>query len=99
MANTKSSQKSARQNEKHRVRNNARRSALKTAMRRINICIATSKETGQAQTLLKDVAAKLARAKSKGIIHKNAASRKLSRLAKRIARTIQTTTVEEVKSI
>ena len=38
----------------------------------------------QSEALLKDVAAKLARAKSKGIMHKNTASRKLGRLTKKV---------------
>jgi small subunit ribosomal protein S20 len=84
MANTKSAKKQAKQNEKRRVRNLARRTAVKTAIKKV---LVASEEKGSAekiQALLKDAEAKLARAKSKGIMHKNTAARKLSRLTKRV---------------
>jgi small subunit ribosomal protein S20 len=83
MANTKSAKKQAKQNEKHRVRNLARRTAVKTAIKKVLSAVEEKSSADKVQTLFKDAAAKLARAKSKGVMHKNTASRKLSRLAKR----------------
>lgn len=83
MANTKSAQKQAKQNEKRRVRNLARRTAIKTAVKKVVTAIDEKSGTEKVQVLLKDAEAKLARAKSKGIMHKNTAARKLSRLTKR----------------
>lgn len=85
MANTKSAKKSALQNETRRKRNLARRTAIKTAVKKVLIALEEG-ETSKTQDLLNDVAAKLARAESKGVMHKNTASRKLSRLAKRVGR-------------
>ncbi len=84
MANIKSSKKRALQSEKNRIKNLSRKSAIKTAIKKLLTAI-DKKDTAQTtQTLLNDVAAKLARAKGKGLMHRNAASRKLSRLAKRV---------------
>ncbi len=84
MANSASAKKNARKNEKNRLRNAARRSALKTAIKKL-IASVDGGQTAQIDTLFRDVASKLGRAKSKGLIHANAASRKLSRLAKKVA--------------
>lgn len=84
MANTKSAQKAARQNEKARARNLARRTAVKTSIKKVLVAIEQG-AADQATELLRDVAAQLARARSKNIMHQNTASRKLSRLAKKVA--------------
>jgi small subunit ribosomal protein S20 len=83
MANIKSAQKQARQNEKSRMQNLARRTAIKTAIKKVHLSIEQQKDASQIEALLKDVAAKLARAKSKKVIHGNTAARKLSRLTKK----------------
>ncbi len=83
MANTSSAKKAAKQSEVRQERNTARRTAIKTAIKKV--LAALSNDASQAQDLLKDVAAQLSRAKSKGMIHANTASRKLSRLAKKVA--------------
>ena len=81
MANTLSAKKQVRQNKKRRECNLSRRTAIKTAIKKV----LTAVEQGtDASLLLSDVAAKLARAKGKGVIHANTASRKLSRLAKKV---------------
>jgi len=85
MANTRSAKKNVRQNEKRRLKNLDRRTAIKTVVKKINTSLAAGADPALLESLLKDVAAKLARAKSKRVIHPNAASRKLSRLAKRVA--------------
>ena len=78
MANTKSAKKAAKQSEARRKQNLSRKTAIKTAI------IDQGADSVVTQELLSDVAAKLARAKSKNVIHPNTASRKLSRLALKI---------------
>ena len=85
MANTKSAQKQARQNELKRKRNLSRSTALKTAVKKVLTSIEKSDSLETVQGLLKEAEAKIARAKGKGLIHKNAARRKISRLAKKIS--------------
>lgn len=97
MANTKSAKKAAKQNEKRRVRNLARRTAVKTAVKKVIIAIEVEGNTDKTQNLLKDAASKLARAKGKGLLHKNTASRKLSRLAKRLNKSETETTNASAK--
>lgn len=86
MANIKSAKKRVRQDEERRLVNAARRTALKTAIKKVDIALETGAEQQDAETLLRTVAAQLARAKSKGVIHPNAAARRLSRVAKRVAK-------------
>lgn len=83
MANSASAKKNVRKNELNRVRNSARRSALKTAIKKITLSIESGAE--HVDALLRDVASKLGRARGKGLIHRNTAARKLSRLAKKVA--------------
>jgi small subunit ribosomal protein S20 len=83
MANTVSAKKSARQNEKCRQRNLARRTAIKTSIKKFMTALETPNSSVHLLGLLRDVEAKLARAKGKGIVHANTAARKLSRLAKK----------------
>ena len=85
MANTASAKKAAKQNEKRRKINLARKSAIKSAIKKVIAAVETNK-VEEAREALKDVAAKLSRAKSKGLLHANTASRKLSRLTKSINR-------------
>lgn len=79
MANSKSSQKRIRTNERRRLRNQAYRSATRTLVRRAESTIAqgTGEET---TTALIAAISKLDKAANKGIIHRNAAARKKSRL-------------------
>ncbi len=83
MANTVSAKKSARQNEKCRQRNLARRTAIKTSIKKFMTALETPNSSAYLLGLLRDVEAKLARAKGKGVVHANTAARKLSRLAKK----------------
>jgi small subunit ribosomal protein S20 len=87
MANTKSAKKSALQSEKRRVRNLARRTAIKTAIKKVLVAAEQGAPVEQTTLLLRDAQAKLARAKGKGLLHANTASRKMSRLSKRVAKT------------
>lgn len=86
MANIKSAKKRVRQNESRRLINAARRTAIKTAIKKVDIAIEAGAEKLDAEQLLRSVAAQLGRAKSKGVLHPNAAARRLSRVAKRVAK-------------
>jgi small subunit ribosomal protein S20 len=85
MANTSSARKAAVQTEKRRLVNAARKTALKTAMKKVLVALEEKRAVAEVQTLLSSVAAQLARAKSKQVIHRNTAANKLSRLAKKVA--------------
>lgn len=85
MANKKSATKRAKQAEVKRVRNNARRSSIKTAIKKVLISIEDGAHAGDINQLFNDAQAKIARAAGKGVLHKNTASRKISRLAAKIA--------------
>lgn len=80
MANIKSQKKRNIQNEKRRVRNVAVRSELKTRIKGAQTAAETDAENAQAQLVLAQK--RLGKAGSKGIIHKNAAARRTSRLMK-----------------
>lgn len=84
MANTKSAQKQAKQNPKRRQKNLARKTAIKTAVKKVLAAIQSGNVT-QAQTLLRDAEAKMARAAGKSVLHKKTAQRKTARLAQKVA--------------
>ena len=84
MANIKSAKKRAIQTLKKRQKNLKRKTALKTAVKKVVKSI-ESKDVAAAKELLRDAEARLARATGKGVLHKNTARRKTSRLAKRVA--------------
>lgn len=83
MAHSLSANKRIRQNARRQERNRARRTALKTASRRTIEIIASGDATAAAGAL-RSLAADLDRAADRGTIHKNAAARRKSRLAKRV---------------
>ncbi|MBN1549449.1 30S ribosomal protein S20 [Candidatus Babeliales bacterium] len=83
MANIKSAKKRARQNTKRRSVNVARRSAIKSVIKDVVKAIDAG-EIEKAQALFKVAETQLSRAKSKGLVHKKTASRKVSRLARRV---------------
>ena len=81
MANIKSQIKRNKQNELARQRNQATKSALKTAVRKFR----TAAEAGDkdaADVAAKDALRKLDKAASKGVIHKNQAANKKAAMAK-----------------
>jgi small subunit ribosomal protein S20 len=82
VANIKSQIKRNQQNEKRRLRNQAVRSELKTRVKRAT----TAAEQGgdDADDLTRAAVKKLDKAAEKGIIHKNQAARRKSRLMKRV---------------
>ncbi len=83
MANTKSAQKAVRKIEHRTAVNRSRRSQMRTYLRKVEEAIASGDETA-ATAALGAAAPLLMRAAQKGIVHKNTASRKVSRLTKRV---------------
>ena len=83
MANIKSAKKRAKQNTGRKLKNLARSSDIKTSIKKLMLAFDEKVSVETAQDLLSQVAAKLSRAKSKRVLHKNTASRKLSGLARR----------------
>lgn len=84
MANLKASKKDAKSSILRRARNNARRSEVKTMTKKV-IEALDQKNIEAAQELFKAAESKIARAHGKGILARNTASRKVSKLAKKIA--------------
>jgi small subunit ribosomal protein S20 len=80
MANIKSAQKRIRVTETKTLRNRMVKSALKTTIKKYEVAL-TSGNAEEAKLALVNAAKALDMAASKGIIHKNMASRKKSRLA------------------
>ncbi|MEG0377598.1 MAG: 30S ribosomal protein S20 [Eubacterium sp.] len=81
MANIKSAIKRAKTNEKARLRNKGIKTNLKTTIKKFETAVAEG-DQAQAQEALRLAAKKLDTAVTKGVMHKNAASRKKSSLAK-----------------
>ncbi|SFB05625.1 SSU ribosomal protein S20P [Poseidonocella pacifica] len=83
MANTPQSKKRARQNERRFAINKARRSRIRTYLRKVEEAIASGDQDA-AQAALRAAQPELMRGVTKGVFHKNTASRKISRLASRV---------------
>jgi small subunit ribosomal protein S20 len=83
MANTSSAKKMARKIERRTEVNRARRSRMRTFLRKVEEAIAGGDRTA-AHEALNAAQPEIMRAAQKGILHKNTASRKVSRLASRI---------------
>lgn len=83
MANTKSAKKANRVIGRRTAVNKARRTGMRSSWRSVEEAIATGDAKTAADALRKAEAATM-RAVSKGIVHKNLGSRKVSRLAKRV---------------
>ncbi|MGD0764254.1 MAG: 30S ribosomal protein S20 [Roseiarcus sp.] len=83
MANTKSAQKAVRKIARRTAVNKSRRSQMRTYVRKVEDAIA-AKDASAAAEALRGAEPLVARAAQKGIVHKNAASRKISRLTKRV---------------
>jgi small subunit ribosomal protein S20 len=83
MANTKSAAKAARQANKRQAINNARKSAVRTAVRKVEEAVAKG-DGAAAVAAMKSAEPQLRRAGTKGVVSKNAVSRKVSRLTKKI---------------
>ena len=83
MANTKSAQKAVRKIERRTAVNKSRRSQMRTYVRKVEEAL-EAKDAPAAAQALKDAEPMVARAAQKGILHNNTASRKISRLTKRV---------------
>jgi small subunit ribosomal protein S20 len=83
MANTAQSKKRARQSEARYAVNKARRSRIRTFLRKVEEALASGDQT-VAAAALKTAQPELARGVSKGVLHKNTVARKMSRLASRL---------------
>jgi len=85
LANHPSALKRARQNEVKRVRNKSYKTRVKKAVKEVRTAIAAN-SVEQSQQSFKEAVSVIQKTASKGIIHKNQASRKISRLAHGINR-------------
>jgi small subunit ribosomal protein S20 len=83
VANTRSAEKAARQAEKHRARNFALRSRMRTAVRKVTAAIAAGNKAA-AQAVYSQAVPVIDTLVSKQIIHRNKAARHKSRLSARI---------------
>ncbi len=84
MANTTSAQKATRVIARRTEVNKARRSRLRNSVRKVEEAIASG-DAGKALEALQAAEPIIQRSAQKGIVHRNAASRKVSRLTKRVA--------------
>jgi small subunit ribosomal protein S20 len=83
MANSPQSKKRARQSERRAEINKARRSRMRTFLRKVEEAIAAGEPAAAAEAL-RQAQPEIMRSVSKGVLHKNTASRKISRLAGRV---------------
>ena len=83
MANTPQSKKRARQNERRFAVNKARRSRIRTFLRKVEEAIASG-NADAAKAALLAAQPELMRGVTKGVVHKNTAARKMSRLSARV---------------
>ena len=85
MANIKSAKKRIKQSEKRRLINLSRKTGLKTAMRKVIDSLKRGDSIEETKKLLRDAESKIARARGKGVLHRNTAARKISKLAKYVS--------------
>ncbi|MFX3624458.1 MAG: 30S ribosomal protein S20 [Ectobacillus sp.] len=83
MANIKSAIKRAATSEERRAHNASLKSDMRTAVKNVEALL-NNNDLENAKTAFVTAAKKLDKAVTKGLIHKNAAARKKSRLAKRL---------------
>ena len=84
MANTPQAKKRIRRNDRRAEINGARVSRIRTFVKQVEAALAAG-DKDKAQDAIRRVQPELARGVAKGVVHKNTASRKFSRLTKRIA--------------
>ncbi|MDH6265016.1 small subunit ribosomal protein S20 [Rhizobium sp. SG_E_25_P2] len=83
MANTTSAKKATRKIARRTDVNKSRRSRMRNFIRKVEEAIASGDKTA-AEAALKAAQPELQRAATKGVVHRNTASRKVSRLAQRV---------------
>jgi len=84
MANTPQAKKRIRRNEKRAEINGARMSRIRNFLKKVETAIEGG-DKDSAQTALRNAQPELARGVARGVLHKNTASRKMSRLSKRVS--------------
>jgi len=83
VANHKSAEKRNRQAQVRRMRNRVNRTKMKTAIKKLDAVVAEG-SVDDAKEVLQKTTSVIAKTASKGTIHKKTASRKISRLTKRV---------------
>ena len=83
MANTPQSKKRVRQTERRTAVNKARRSRIRTYLRKVEEAIASG-DASAAQSALRAAQPELMRGVTRGVLHKNTVARKMSRLSARV---------------
>jgi small subunit ribosomal protein S20 len=83
MANTDSARKRIRQTEKREARNKARKSRVRTYVRKLEEAIASG-DKAAAQEAFRAAQPEMQRAVTKGTLHANTVSRKISRMSARV---------------
>lgn len=83
MANHKSEIKRAKQNELRRQRNRSQKTRMKTTIKGLEEAISTGDRNAILEQL-KETTSMIDKTAGKGVIHKNRASRKISRLTQRV---------------
>jgi len=84
MANTPQAEKRIRRNARRAAVNKARLSRIRTQVKKVESAIEAGDKAG-AQAALQAAQPELMRGVSRGVLHKNTASRKISRLTKRVS--------------
>ncbi len=84
MANTPQAKKRIRRNTRRAEINGARMSRIRNFVKKVESAIDTG-DKKEAEAALKTMQPELARGVARGVLHKNTASRKMSRLSKRVA--------------
>ncbi|HYJ28732.1 MAG TPA: 30S ribosomal protein S20 [Allosphingosinicella sp.] len=84
MANTPQAKKRIRRNARRAEVNGARVSRIRTFVKQVETAIASG-DKEQATAAIRRVQPEIARGVSKGVLHKNTAARKISRLSRRVA--------------
>ncbi len=83
MPNTRTAKKAMRQTARRTLINKARKSRVRTFIRKVEKAIADG-DAATAKEMLRIAQPEIMRGAQKGVLHKNAAARKVSRLSKRI---------------
>jgi small subunit ribosomal protein S20 len=83
MAHHKSAQKRIRRNQRRYEINHARKSRIRTYVKKVEMALA-NRDPSEARAALRQAEPELQRAVRKGVLHQNAAARKISRLTQRV---------------
>ena len=84
MANTPQAKKRIRHNDRRSEINGARVSRIRTFVKQVEAALASG-DKAEAEAAIRKVQPEMMRGVAKGVFHKNTASRKISRLTKRVA--------------